>query len=386
MKRSLSLLLVLILMMTFLPVLAEEEIGDVTDYFDSYASRVGNIYFTMYNAPDMILHDEDMDRKSMGDELKGICIGWKDKQQLIYSDDECEWQYHIADISGTIAEAREAFSGQDEMYIRGNALLHFAVLTLSITGVQIDALDPKLTKKTFDDVTLPMVTVSFEYEDLPGVPYRCVGLLDGDMAVLLIGNVCADFDAMADAMGVITPEQEAVIAERCVPCENELGLLTFTMPAQTGSYFKPGSRTIACFTEAYHMITVEYMPLSLNELLGIEKVTDDDLLSFVTALGENPMTEGSFEAELMRPGVARAKMIMKDAYMEYAEPDEVWFILMPFGCYTVTMPLTADADVLRSTLAIREDADVYERDTVNEILYAIFGGEPELDIEFDEGL
>ena len=59
---------------------------------------------------------------------------------------------------------------------------------------------------------------------------------------------------------------------------------------------------------------------------------------------------------------------------------------MPFGCYTITMPLTADADVLRSTLAIREDADVYERDTVNEILYAIFGGEPELDIEFDEGL
>lgn len=381
MKRSLSMLLAFILMMTFLPVLAEEESNDVTAYFDSYASRVDNIYFTMDNAPDVILHDEDLDRTFARDAFEGICIGWKDKQQLIYSDEEREWQYHIANIGGTIAEAREMFAGQDEMYIRGNALLHFAVLTLSFTGVQLDALDPKLAKKTFNDVTLPMVTIDFEYADLPGIAYRCVGLLDGDMAVLLIGNVCAAFDAMADAMGVITPEQEAVIAERCVPSENELGLLTFTMPAQTGSYFKPGSMTVACFTEAYHMMTVEYMPLSLNELLGVETVTDDDLLAFVAALAGEPTIEGTFEAELMRTGVACAKMILQNEFMDHAEPNEVWFILMPFGCYTITMPLTADGDVLRSTLAIKENADVYERDTLNEMLFAIFGGEPELDLE-----
>lgn len=371
MKKMLSSLLALVLLMTALPVVAEEVNDDLTGNFDSYASRIGNIYFTMDSAPDAVLHDADLSRENVGDAFEGICIGWKNKQQLWYGDDEREWQYHIADIGGTIAEAREAFAGRDEMYIRGNALLHFAALTLSFSGADPGALDPKLTKKTLNDVTLPMVTIDFEYGDLPGVPYRCIGLLDGDTAVLLIGNVCAAFDAMADAMGIITPEQEAVIAERCVPSEEELGFLTFTMPAQTGSYFKPGSRTVACFTEAYHMVTVEYMPVPLNELLGVETVTDDDLLAFVASLKEDPRM-GSFEAELLRPGVARAKMIVKNASMEYAEPSEVWFILMPFGCYTVTMPLTADGDILRSTLAVKEDADIYARDTTNELLYSIF--------------
>ena len=374
MKRLFSLLLVFILLTTFLPVLAEEESDNLTDYFDSFASRVDHIYFTMDCAPDAILHDEDLDRSAVGDAFEGICIGWKNKQQLSYWGDEREWQYHIADISGTIAEAREVFAGQDEMYIRGNALVHFAVLALSFSGVELDAMDPKLTKKTLNDVTLPMVTINFEYDDLPGVPYRCIGLLDGDMAVLLIGNVCAAFDAMADAMGIITPEQAAVIAERCVPSEEELGLLTFTMPAQTGFYFKPGSMTIACFTDAYHMVTVEYMPMPLNEMLGVETVTDDDLLNFVAAL-----EEGSFETGLMCPGVARVKMIVENPSFQYAEPSEIWFILMPFGCYTITMPLTADGDLLRSSLAIKEDADVYERDFTNELLYTIFGGEIDLD-------
>ena len=42
--------------------------------------------------------------------------------------------------------------------------------------------------------------------------------------------------------------------------------------------------------------------------------------------------------------------------------------------HTVTMPLTADADILRETLTVKEHADVYEEDYINTLLYSIFGG------------
>ncbi|MCQ2458636.1 MAG: hypothetical protein MJ142_07915 [Clostridia bacterium] len=42
--------------------------------------------------------------------------------------------------------------------------------------------------------------------------------------------------------------------------------------------------------------------------------------------------------------------------------------------HTVTMPLTADADIPRETLTVKEHADVYEEDYINTLLYSIFGG------------
>lgn len=383
MKRSVRKLItgiiaVCLLCSCIITVQAEETEEDLLAYFDSFMSRVGNICFSMDTPPDAIMHDSDLSRDDAEDLFEGICIGWKNKTQLFYTDSVREWQYHIADISGTIDEAREVFAGQDEMYIRGNALLHFAALVLNLSGADPAALEPSLEKEISGDVTLPKVTIDFEYDDMPGVPYRCIGLLDGEMAVLLIGNVCDDFNAMADVFGIITPEREAVIAERCVPDEEELGLLTFTMPAQAGSFFSSGSMTFACFTEAYHFITVEYMPVMLNEMLGVETVTDDDLLEFVAAIAEDPTTTPlQFETDLMQPGVARARMIFPNQVISLAEQEEVWFILMPNGCYTIKMPLTGDGDILRDTLAVKEDADVYEEDLINELMISIFGSTEE---------
>lgn len=185
MRKLTAVILAWCLLMTAFAAVADE-VDDPTVFFDSYTSRVGRIYFTMHTAPDAVIHEMDIDRASVGDAFQGICIGWKNKQQLVYMAEECEWQYHIAEISGTIAEAREVFAGKDEMDILGNALVHFSVLTVSFTGADVEALDLKLLKKTADDVTLPMVTIDYEYDDMPGVPYRCVGLLDGNRVNELI--------------------------------------------------------------------------------------------------------------------------------------------------------------------------------------------------------
>lgn len=263
-----------------------------------------------------------------------------------------------------------------ELTIQVNALMHFALMSLSLTGVDISGLTPQYDKITDGTVKLPRVIFDFTYSDMPDTPYRCIGLMDGTQAVLLIGSVDDRYQAMADVFGIITPEQAEDIAQRLVPDEQTFGPLQFTMPAQSGFDFDVASVYCLCFTEQYHLLSVEYMPVDFAEMLGMDTFTEEDVLAFAESAAEGTLAEGGFvsaDTDLFAPGIARVKMITEPSYS--GEQEEYWFIIYPYGCYTIHVPVASDGQALLDSIRVNPDADPYKPDFTWTLLIAMANDE-----------
>lgn len=52
--------------------------------------------------PMEVVHDADLTRTGALASVS-LYMGWTGKTQLLYHDSQGEWQYHIADISATVA-------------------------------------------------------------------------------------------------------------------------------------------------------------------------------------------------------------------------------------------------------------------------------------------
>ena len=308
-KRLMALLITLLTaLMCVNPVFAEtENANDPTEYFDFFLSRSGDIYFTMNEIPDHVFHEADLVRSESLD--LGTYMGITNNTQLAYSDEDGEWQYHIADLSLMIEELRADYPDASEDSLRYNALncfarLYITVMTLGTVEGDTQAVHPDA------DGAVGLV-LEYSYADTPGVPYRCTGLMSGTNAVLLMGSVDARYEAMAAALKCANPEMAQAYETRMQPTTVHIGELTATFPCVPDCQENTAAKQVYydCFTAEYECLNAEHIEIDMS-FMADPNDPDGSVLAMAEATAQGYQQSGaydSYELCLFAPGIALIK-------------------------------------------------------------------------------
>lgn len=334
-RKTRLLAAALAMMMTVLmlvPAGAEEEF----DSLEFFRCLAGRITFTMDHAP-RVFYDADLLRESASQEDAENWmteVRWKNKVQLHVSDEKSEIQYHIADISDTIAILREEYPDDPEELSVVNALSRFAALSVMLTGGNPLDEEPALTWHRQD--AYGEVTFDFCYDDVPDEVYHCHGFVDGTTVVLMLGNECERYRTLHEQFGLADAEQVTRLTEKRQERTEMIGHLFVTFPNESVRMSdEEGYSYIAGFTENYETFTAEYLEADLGALID-GTVTDELLLVFTKGVGEGAAEDygaESWDAEMFAEGIAVAKLhFAPDILVAY--PREIWCFLTPDATYT----------------------------------------------------
>ena len=266
---------------------------DNWDWF--FRSRAGRISFTLPAVPEVI-PEEDLSPSGSG------LLGWTDKVQLYtYTDYDGEFMAHIGDLSPALEAMRAAHPGEEEAQYQLNALINLARFYLGLYDGEIVG-EPETTVLTVEGRAYPEARFSYRYPDDPDTEYRGRGLMDGNIAVLLMAQ--ADPDSLRILEDLHPATQAEVDAfDALGPVVISMGEMEITFPLPPDSDNDEVSEFYDVFTPGYAYFTAEYMPVEPGDLPS----DDDGLLEYAQATGELLVGDGtlaSCAASLAAQGVA----------------------------------------------------------------------------------
>lgn len=352
-----ALLTVLVMMLLYvLPAAAEEAEDDPAQYFNFFLSKTGNIVFTMGQVPDHVYHEADFVR-SPGLELDRY-MGITDKTQLTCADEQGEWQYHIADLSGMIEEIRADHPEASEADLQINALRNFALFCVcDLTGgIPAGAVRP-VTISSGSGESLPGLEMEYSYDDAPGITYRCTGIIDGSRAVLLTGSVNECYEAMAQTLHPVDPESEAAYAARMVPTTVRLGELTMTFPCVPDTQVYGDQTYYDAFSADFSYLSAEHIEMDLSFMTDPDD-PDGSIMEMMDYVGQEYIAEGAideYEAVLFAPGIGLIKCRCLPEVPDFEDEGLIWaFYSAAHGPYVIESTSSPEGLAFLDSIALAE--------------------------------
>ena len=355
-----ALLLALLMICACIPGVGAESTGkydyDVTAYFDFFLSRKGDILFSMSDAPDCTVHEADFVHTTEQD--RDWLMGITDNTQLCYSDENGEWQYHIADISLMIEELRAAHPDDSEATLQFNALGNFAMLYATVMTNGTPAGEVRPFRIDEGGKTYVGVELDFTYADTPGVSYRCTGLTDGKYAVMLKGNVDERYEAMAATIRPVNPEKEQTLNGRLTPTTVQLGELSMTFPCAPDRYEDPaiGQIYLDGFTSDFSYVNAEHIEMDMGFMLDPDD--PNAVLELTEYVAQQYKDEGAideYETVLFAPGIGLMKCKMLMQPQGFAEDIIIWsFISEEHGAYVIQTSDSPEGQAFLESITLAE--------------------------------
>ena len=233
MKRFIALLLAILLLC---PLTAAGESDDESDVYNYFRSLQGNISFTLPYMPTVI---REMDYDDM----------WTNNTELFGNfADGGEYQIHTADLSPYFEAMAKEHPDEEYYQYQLNALVSYTEFYLNIYSASIASVEPFLFAK--DRPECVGAEIAFTYPDTPGVKYEAFGLIDGTLAMALVGVSGEAFDELKAEIALLTPEETEAFRSRPEDART-LHELSVVFPCPADYSFKNGSEYITAFGEDY---------------------------------------------------------------------------------------------------------------------------------------
>lgn len=351
MKKTLAVTTVLCLLLALLPAVPAQ--GE--DLSPLFISRQGGIFYSVPVVP-TVMRDMDMPQSAPapGKDYYG---GWSGKVQLHASGENYEWQLHAADISGMLSEVRKAHPGAEEAELEYIALENFATLCRNISSPNKTTSEPVRGSMTLpaSPYTLHTIDYTFQYNDTPGAPFRCCGFIEGGNAVVVLGSDNAQLKQVLDLIRPVTKADEEQLALRLTPQILSIGTAQCTFPAavQPQQPEAEGGLSYFCYTERHGIITLDYLPWTMNLQPGATK--NETVLHAAEAVRTEYTNLGQASSlTLAAPGVA----------MLVLERDNGWRTTWEINLYTLEglyqLYFTYEPDMRAFMDSIRFTGDSHE--------------------------
>ena len=227
----------------------------------------GQISFTLPNVP-TVYHEPDLPAQEVR-ENTDVYNGWTDKIQLTgYTKEETEFQVHIADLGEMMEWMKEDHPESDETELRLNAMSHLAWFYMQLYDGIYDG-NPVAEEIEMDGKIFPVMTFSYSYPDAPGIAYLGKGIMDGERAVILMGQQGGDWERMLAQMTVIpAADAEAFRAKKNIPETVTLGRMRITFPCAPDLYSEEGAAFADVFSADYVYLSAEYMAADMSRMRG----------------------------------------------------------------------------------------------------------------------
>lgn len=260
-KICIGAMAVILLCSVILPGFAEE------NWDEFFRCVEGQISFTLPNFP-TVYHEPDLPAQEVR-ENTDVYNGWTDKIQLTgYTKEETEFQVHIADLGEMMAWMKEDHPESDETELRLNAMSHLAWFYMQLYDGVYDG-NPVAEEVEMDGKIFPVMTFSYSYPDAPGVAYLGKGIMDGERAVILMGQQGSQWERMLAQMTVISAaDAEAFRAKKNTPETVTLGRMRITFPCAPDFYAEEGAAFADVFSADYVYLSAEYMAADMSAMQG----------------------------------------------------------------------------------------------------------------------
>lgn len=330
---------------------------EVDEFFRSMAGRIS---FTLPTPP-VVFREEDFtaeDAKKAGISY----LGWTDKVQL-YCENKAgaEFHVHIADVAPAIQLMKEAHPGKEEIQYQLNAVHNLAQFYLNMhDGALAGAPKVGLARPQGDDTeenALPATVFSYQYPDAEGTEYIGKALIDGTLAVIMMGERDAENEALLQDMRPVTRE-EAEAFHQQEPETFAIGRLRVTFPVPPEKTVSRGYALAHTFTPDYAYLNIEHMELPLSALMG-DMPPEEGLREFAEISAKGYQEEGVIaEYTVFQAGEGMFGFDAKGPEMPGRVRDLVRAYITMDGVYTIN---SMDTDMGRAFLDSIEILDAGEQ-------------------------
>ena len=236
----------------------EETLEQFPDNYALYQLIAGHIAFALPQLPEQL--------------EQGANTIFNYRKEYYFTTDDGEYGVTVADIA-PLMEQMQAFLADretEEIDLEVQSVLNYAALiVVKMFNGQFKQIEAR--KITVGDASYVNVQFTYEYGDLPDVEYLGYALMDGTTMVLAMVTNDERGQAIVSHMRPLSDEAlENLTASLTTPCEQAIGQLTVTFPAQVrqGKQADGNIPYWVCFTQNGEIMYAEQFQASF--------VPDDD--------------------------------------------------------------------------------------------------------------
>ena len=252
---------------------------------DFFRTQVGRLSFTLPNVPEVV---KDWDYSEMDSMLLGVqYIGWTEKYDLYCSLSGEDWLATVADLTPMLNQIRRDYPGRSEVNYQANALMNLAYAEISHSGGEFEA-QPEAETVTVDGDEFAVLTFAVKFPN--NAPrYIGKGLMDGEKAVLLIGEDSAECRRLFGELKAVSRE-EAEQSSAPVSQTVSFNGISVTFPGLVDENKGEHTEFYDAFGPQYSYLTMKCLSLSDEEIAEIFQDAVSlmtNMQQFVNTLMEN---------------------------------------------------------------------------------------------------
>lgn len=347
MKRMINGLLILTLLMASCTGLADQ--APVDEFF---RCQTGRICYALPGFPSAVFHENDLPAR----ELENSFLAWNDKIQLNgHGPLGGEYQVHLADMTPSLQWMQEEKPGEEMYQYQANAMMNMVQFYLNIHDGRLVG-EVELEAVEGEDIL--QLTFAYTYPDMPDVPYRGKGYMDGSRAVVMM--VQADEENLLYLEDMHPePLQDGTNAEEMVTA----GRAAVTFPEAPLKNERKGHWLYQAFTDDFGYVSFEHMTADFSFMLE-DGMTADALLATLAEVAAEGYKKqgviGDYEIRKVAEGMyAFEGKEEDDRYPEGHRPvaSYVMGVFSMDGVYTIS---ASDTEMGRAVYAsIRFDDDIH---------------------------
>ena len=304
MKRWLCCAVCLALLGGCFGAFAETTVGKWDDFFRTVE---GHISFTMPCAPDVLLDPDLLEEEARQTGVE--YMGWINCRHLIctFADDQVV-DVNVADLTPMLNQIRQDYPGESEENYLANALTNFAFTAMWAYDGDFNQ-TPQAQILENEDVQC--VALDFTFLSPDGMKGRGRGMMEGSLAVVLLGDDVPDVRHYLEDMRLLTDREAAQESARS-PETVELFEMQVTFPDTPDKDQSEEGVFMDVFSEDYSYLSLQYLPL--DEIMSGFFLLDRLMLKpTAKELGDQLVQEGileSYELTLYQQNVYRVHGLM----------------------------------------------------------------------------
>lgn len=282
-KRLLSLFIATLMCFS---AVAEEQSTETAitkaDPFKCWHGCVGDISYSLPGMPIACVREDNWE-----EEWTDCIMIWG---TCVY--DNAEYQLRHADISAVIEGYQKAFPDKDDVWIKYNALYHFASGNIKAHDGETDT--PKV------DPEKQLMIFNYTYPDTPGSTYQAKCYLDGTRAVCLFMEECEHCDKAMSCLTRMTEDEQVKWVGR-KPYMLNFFSIPMTFPHEPVIVEDDLSTCAICFADEYTRILAQFSHFGLT--IDIDDLTEaEDCMKMLAervmeALGGGTILEGKLSGD-----------------------------------------------------------------------------------------